>query len=394
MYNENSYDNTSQIENQKKFYISINPKNPKKNKTLKNNNELIDLEDKISKMIIIDENTIQSKIVKKNIKNFLESEKTIFLDKPTEINKLIIHSKRETFINIIDNKNKKNFLTKKEIDIEIKKNDNFKIHFFKHWSYFGKILLNLFISIFVLIFYVVFYILMIILLILEFVIQIIVFIIYLFYFCFKSCCKTKNYNPLKKNAMKLRSLPFLEKIKNNKYIICFEPKNFLYYKTEKKPKHKKFIKTYIKNLDEPTKVLYIIIRPYAKEFIIEMSKYFKLKIFTTDEKKYSENIERIYDPQNLIFERYYSRDLKNCNGEFFYDFELCCKNLDNFLFLDCNNFFINEMDYYFDVKRFSGDLKDNELKDLVSFFRENVIWDKEFKLKDCIDKRNNGFANL
>lgn len=392
MLDENSYDNTSQIENQKKFYLSIDSKDIKKDKTLKNNSELISLEEEISKMTIIDKNTIQSKIVKKNIKNFIESEKTIFLDKPFEINKLIINNtKRET----INFENKKKYLSKKEIEEEINKKNSFCFHFKKSWGYFGKIMLNFLISIFKVIFYVLYHIFMIVLKIIEFIFQILVFIFYMFYFCITSFCKSKNYNPLKKNAIKLRSLPFLSKIKNNKYIICFEPNNLLFIKSEKKPNHKNFIKLKIKNLDEHTKTVYITLRPYAKEFIVEMSKYFKLKIFTTDKKKISENIERFYDPENLIFDRFYCRDLKIVGGEYFYDFDLCCENLDHFLFLDCNSVFVCEIEYFFEVKRFLGDLKDFELKELVGFFRENVVWSQDgFRLRNVVEKRKNEFDKL
>jgi hypothetical protein len=377
----NEYDQTSQIENFKVFGKSI-----EETEKIKEDKIYSQLREKIESLVIIDKNAIHSVIINYNLQN---KDRKIFLDNPSFVNKLIVDDVEENNKLLNKNQNICILIDEKERNNQINKLDSYSYNFKTNCLYIFRILLFLIKSIFYFIFKIIYYAIMVVLAVLEFVLHILIFVICFLYFLISSCCKLKNENPFLKHQMKLKGLPFLENIKKNKFILFIEPKNLFFIKTTTKPNHNNYVKIQVKDLDEPTKIYYIIPRPFVKEFIVEMSKFCKLNIFTSDRKSISQNIEAIYDPQNLIQEHFYSNDMIFFEGDYFYNLDLLPSKKDNILFLDTNNNFIKDLNYYFEVKRFYGYQDDSELKSILSFFKDNIEIDNaNFKLKSLLKKKN------
>ena len=66
--------------------------------------------------------------------------------------------------------------------------------------------------------------------------------------------------------------------------------------------------------------------PYLDEFLIEMSLWFNLFIFTKSEKYYSENILEIIDKNNVIKGVYNRNNLTFSKGKFFKDLSVIEKD--------------------------------------------------------------------
>jgi len=121
------------------------------------------------------------------------------------------------------------------------------------------------------------------------------------------------------------------------------------------------------------------VRPYAEQFLREMSKEFEIIIFTAAEQKYAEYVIKLLDPERNYVSHILHRDncLKTRKGLFIKDLRLI-KNRDLKDMVIVDNFtpsFSFQIDNGIPIITWEGDLKDQELKYLMSYLREAKHYD-------------------
>jgi CTD small phosphatase-like protein 2 len=118
----------------------------------------------------------------------------------------------------------------------------------------------------------------------------------------------------------------------------------------------------------------VLIRPYAKEFLREMSKEFEVVIFTAAEKGYAEHMVNLLDPNREYISFILSRNhcLKTMKGLYIKDLRII-KNRDMKDMVIVDNFtpsFSFQIENGIPIITWDGDVKDEELKYLMNYLRE------------------------
>ena len=156
--------------------------------------------------------------------------------------------------------------------------------------------------------------------------------------------------------------------------------------------------------------IYVLVRPFAKEFIINVSKYFEVVIFTASIPKYASPLLDILDKQKNIKHRLYREQCTFINGLYIKDLKRLNRPLKDVIIVDNS-----PLAYAFSeenglpIKTWYDDYSDNELQKILPLviFLSNVndvrthiinfVDDNEIKYteaNDLIEKYDNGNNNV
>jgi RNA polymerase II subunit A small phosphatase-like protein len=156
--------------------------------------------------------------------------------------------------------------------------------------------------------------------------------------------------------------------------------------------------------------IYVLVRPFAKEFIINVSKYFEVVIFTASIPKYASPLLDILDKQKNIKHRLYREQCTFINGLYIKDLKRLNRPLKDLIIIDNSPlaYAFNE-ENGLPIKTWYDDYSDNELQKILPLiiFLSNVndvrthiinfVDDNEIKYteaNDLIEKYDNGINNV
>ena len=156
--------------------------------------------------------------------------------------------------------------------------------------------------------------------------------------------------------------------------------------------------------------IYVLVRPFAKEFIINVSKYFEVVIFTASIPKYASPLLDILDKQKNIKHRLYREQCTFINGLYIKDLKRLNRPLKDVIIVDNSPlaYAFNE-ENGLPIKTWYDDYSDNELQKILPLiiFLSNVndvrthiinfVDDNEIKYteaNDLIEKYENGNNNV
>ena len=156
--------------------------------------------------------------------------------------------------------------------------------------------------------------------------------------------------------------------------------------------------------------IYVLVRPFAKEFIINVSKYFEVVIFTASIPKYASPLLDILDKQKNIKHRLYREQCTFINGLYIKDLKRLNRPLKDLIIVDNSPlaYAFNE-ENGLPIKTWYDDYSDNELQKILPLiiFLSNVndvrthiinfVDDNEIKYteaNDLIEKYDNGINNV
>ena len=156
--------------------------------------------------------------------------------------------------------------------------------------------------------------------------------------------------------------------------------------------------------------IYVLVRPFAKEFIINVSKYFEVVIFTASIPKYASPLLDILDKQKNIKHRLYREQCTFINGLYIKDLKRLNRPLKDVIIVDNSPlaYAFNE-ENGLPIKTWYDDYSDNELQKILPLiiFLSNVndvrthiinfVDDNEIKYteaNDLIEKYDNGNNNV
>ena len=156
--------------------------------------------------------------------------------------------------------------------------------------------------------------------------------------------------------------------------------------------------------------IYVLVRPFAKEFIINVSKYFEVVIFTASIPKYASPLLDILDKQKNIMHRLYREQCTFINGLYIKDLKRLNRPLKDLIIVDNSPlaYAFNE-ENGLPIKTWYDDYSDNELQKILPLiiFLSNVndvrthiinfVDDNEIKYteaNDLIEKYDNGNNNV
>ena len=156
--------------------------------------------------------------------------------------------------------------------------------------------------------------------------------------------------------------------------------------------------------------IYVLVRPFAKEFIINVSKYFEVVIFTASIPKYASPLLDILDKQKNIKHRLYREQCTFINGLYIKDLKRLNRPLKDLIIVDNSPlaYAFNE-ENGLPIKTWYDDYSDNELQKILPLiiFLSNVndvrthiinfVDDNEIKYteaNDLIEKYDNGNNNV
>eukprot|EP00834_Sanchytrium_tribonematis_P002088 NODE_58_length_28395_cov_1.465720.p17 type:complete len:219 gc:universal NODE_58_length_28395_cov_1.465720:23264-23920(+) len=124
-------------------------------------------------------------------------------------------------------------------------------------------------------------------------------------------------------------------------------------------------------LDKITHQVYVLLRPYAREFIIEMAKLYELVIFTASLSKYADPVVDFIDTMQLINYRLYRHHCTYHNGIYVKDLAQLNRSLEKVIIIDNS-----PASYAFHpsnaigVTSWFSDKSDTELKQLTTLLKD------------------------
>ncbi|KAF7703471.1 CTD small phosphatase-like protein 2 [Silurus meridionalis] len=144
--------------------------------------------------------------------------------------------------------------------------------------------------------------------------------------------------------------------------------------------------------DQEYKV-YVILRPYVKEFLQAMVKHFEMFIYTSAKKEYAEMIVDILDPRKKLFRhRLYQEDCACVLGHYIKDLEVLERDLSKTVILDnAPHTFPYHLMNTMAIKSWCGDKEDKELQRLIPSL-EKLIQAKDFRT--VLKRRTDHFHSL
>ncbi|XP_055717899.1 CTD small phosphatase-like protein 2-A isoform X1 [Salvelinus fontinalis] len=118
--------------------------------------------------------------------------------------------------------------------------------------------------------------------------------------------------------------------------------------------------------DNPYKV-YVILRPYVKEFLEAMTKHFEMFVYTSAKKEYAEKILDILDPKRRLFRhRLYQQDCTCVLGHYVKDLGVLERDLAKTVVLDnAPHTYPYHLMNVLPIKSWSGNDDDKELQKLI-----------------------------
>ena len=128
---------------------------------------------------------------------------------------------------------------------------------------------------------------------------------------------------------------------------------------------------------------FISIRPFTNVFLLEMSKYFELIIFTASNEEYANLILNEIDNCKSISFKLYRKHTNFKNGFFFKDLDGIGRDLNKICIVDNNkkNFELQN-ENGIEIKEFLGDGNDKELNYLMEEFKKIIEIDKKNNIED------------
>ncbi|XP_060796551.1 CTD small phosphatase-like protein 3 isoform X2 [Neoarius graeffei] len=144
--------------------------------------------------------------------------------------------------------------------------------------------------------------------------------------------------------------------------------------------------------DQEYKV-YVVLRPYVKEFLQAMVKHFEMFVYTSAKKEYAEMIVDILDPRKKIFRhRLYQDDCACVLGHYIKDLAVLERDLSKTVILDnAPHTFPYHLVNTISIKSWCGDKEDQELQRLIPYL-EKLTQANDFRT--VLKRRTDHFHNL
>ncbi|XP_042622021.1 CTD small phosphatase-like protein 2 isoform X5 [Cyprinus carpio] len=139
--------------------------------------------------------------------------------------------------------------------------------------------------------------------------------------------------------------------------------------------------------------VYVILRPYVKEFLQAMTKHFEMFVYTSAKKEYAEKIVDILDPNKKLFRhRLYQDDCACVLGHYIKDLTVLERDLSKTVILDnAPHTFPYHLMNMIPVKSWIGDQEDRELQKLIPYMEKLVHADD---IRNVLKKRTDHFHRL
>ncbi|XP_051529454.1 CTD small phosphatase-like protein 2 isoform X2 [Myxocyprinus asiaticus] len=139
--------------------------------------------------------------------------------------------------------------------------------------------------------------------------------------------------------------------------------------------------------------VYLILRPYVKEFLQAMTKHFEMFVYTSAKKEYAEKIVDILDPNKKLFRhRLYQDDCACVLGHYIKDLSVLERDLSKTVILDnAPHTFPYHLMNMIPIKSWFGDQEDRELQKLIPYM-EKLMQADDFR--NVLKKRTDHFHRL
>ncbi|XP_051957741.1 CTD small phosphatase-like protein 2 isoform X1 [Xyrauchen texanus] len=139
--------------------------------------------------------------------------------------------------------------------------------------------------------------------------------------------------------------------------------------------------------------VYLILRPYVKEFLQAMTKHFEMFVYTSAKKEYAEKIVDILDPNKKLFRhRLYQDDCACVLGHYIKDLSVLERDLSKTVILDnAPHTFPYHLMNMIPIKSWFGDQEDRELQKLIPYM-EKLLHADDFR--NVLKKRTDHFHRL
>lgn len=221
-----------------------------------------------------------------------------------------------------------------------------------------------------------------------FLFKIILSLFVLIYFVIRLIFPTKEPNPLS-NAHRSDLFYRWDKIISSKHVLFLGLNKTLVYCSESRPSAKS--KTVLVKLpDSQVKKLYCQMRPGLIEFISEMSKNFKIVIFTQYPPEVAEEIVNLFNKSKFVYNVLYRRNMVKVDGKAYKSIRACTENVDNSMFIDHNPEVVLEKEVLVTLPPFTGDKDDKWLSKYASFLNE-TLKEEEINMKEVVQKMQDKF---
>ncbi|XP_026861308.2 CTD small phosphatase-like protein 2 [Electrophorus electricus] len=144
--------------------------------------------------------------------------------------------------------------------------------------------------------------------------------------------------------------------------------------------------------DQEYKV-YVVLRPYVKEFLQSMAKHFEMFVYTSAKKEYAEMIVGILDPKKKLFRyRLYQDDCACVHGHYIKDLAVLERDLSKTVILDnAPHTFPYHLTNMIPIKSWCGDQEDKELQRLIPYL-EKLVQADDFRT--VLKRRTDPFHRL
>lgn len=139
--------------------------------------------------------------------------------------------------------------------------------------------------------------------------------------------------------------------------------------------------------------VYMILRPYVKEFLQAMSKVYEMFVYTSAKKEYAEKILDILDPRRQLFRhRLYQEDCTCVLGHYVKDLEVLERDLAKTVVLDnAPHTYPYHLMNMIPIKSWSGEKEDKELHKLIPYLERLSGADD---LRSVLKRRTDHFHRL
>ncbi|XP_049575193.1 CTD small phosphatase-like protein 3 [Syngnathus scovelli] len=139
--------------------------------------------------------------------------------------------------------------------------------------------------------------------------------------------------------------------------------------------------------------VYVILRPYVKEFLQSVAKAYELFVYTCAKREYAEKILDILDPQRKLFRHRLYQDECSCVlGHYVKDLGVLGRDLHKTVVLDnAPHTYPNHLMNTLPIKSWSGESDDRELQKLIPYM-EKLSAAEDFR--EVLKKRKDHFHRL
>ncbi|XP_056591398.1 CTD small phosphatase-like protein 2 [Triplophysa dalaica] len=139
--------------------------------------------------------------------------------------------------------------------------------------------------------------------------------------------------------------------------------------------------------------VYLILRPYVKEFLQAMTKHYEMFVYTSAKKEYAEKIVDLLDPSKKLFRhRLYQDDCACVLGHYIKDLNVLERDLSKTVILDnAPHTFPYHLMNMIPIKSWNGDKEDRELQKLIPYL-EKLVQAEDFR--NVLKKRTDHFHRL